>query len=100
MEALGMVCCACTIHLSSQRLHFLVRLPRQTLGIDVVVAQVPVPDTTVMVELFLHDTAGMDLNKVRPMRKRLCYLHMAGLCMRAACTGSLRRDACNTHGQG
>ena len=35
----------------------------QTSGVDVVVAQVPVPDTTVMVELYLFDTSGSDLYK-------------------------------------
>lgn len=30
---------------------------------DVVVAPVQVPDTTVLVELYLHDTSGSDLNK-------------------------------------
>jgi len=37
----------------------------QTLGCDVVVAQVPIPDTTVLVELYLYDTAGCDIGKVR-----------------------------------
>lgn len=32
-----------------------------TSGIEVVVAQVPVPDTTASVELYLYDTAGSDL---------------------------------------
>ncbi len=30
---------------------------------DVVVAQVPIPDTTMVAELFLLDTAGSDLYK-------------------------------------
>lgn len=34
-----------------------------TTNMDVVVAPVQVPDTTVLVELYLHDTAGSDLNK-------------------------------------
>ncbi|MEW5304813.1 MAG: hypothetical protein WDW36_007397 [Sanguina aurantia] len=34
-----------------------------TSGVEVIVAPVPVPDTTAMVELFLFDTAGNDLYK-------------------------------------
>lgn len=34
-----------------------------TSGVEVVVAQVPIPDTTVMVELYVLDTAGNDLYK-------------------------------------
>eukprot|EP00983_Pelagomonas_calceolata_P012588 403351-Pelagomonas_calceolata.AAC.3 len=35
-----------------------------TLGVDIVMAQVPIPDTTILVELFLYDTAGFDVSKV------------------------------------
>lgn len=35
----------------------------QTSGVEVVVAPVTIPDTTVSVELFLLDTAGSDLYK-------------------------------------
>jgi len=38
----------------------------QTLGVDVVVAKVPIPDTTILVELYLYDTAGCDVTKVGP----------------------------------
>mmetsp|Transcript_20226 Transcript_20226/g.56366 ORF Transcript_20226/g.56366 Transcript_20226/m.56366 type:complete len:200 (+) Transcript_20226:127-726(+) len=34
-----------------------------TLGVDIVMAQVPIPDTTILVELFLYDTAGFDVSK-------------------------------------
>jgi transport family protein 27 len=44
--------------LNSSRIHLL-----QTAGVEVVVAQVPVPDTTMIAELYLMDTSGSDLYK-------------------------------------
>ena len=35
----------------------------QTTGVEVVVAQVPIPDTTLIAELYLLDTSGSDLYK-------------------------------------
>lgn len=35
----------------------------QTAGVEVVVAQVPIPDTTMLAELYLLDTSGSDLYK-------------------------------------
>lgn len=44
----------------------------QTSGVEVIVAPVPVPDTTAMVELFLFDTAGNDLYKDSVSQVRYC----------------------------
>jgi GTPase SAR1 family protein len=42
-------------------MQFISILTSQTAGVDVVVAQVPIPDTTLIAELYMLDTSGSEL---------------------------------------